>query len=114
MEDIEKDTVNFIPTYDNERREPSILPGKFPNLLCNGGSGIAVGMATNMPPHNLREVVDAAMFLLDKPDATLEQLMQIIPRPGFSDFGDFAGFQRREIGVCNRARHYHDAGENRD
>jgi DNA gyrase subunit A len=83
MEDIEKETVNFIPTYDNERREPSVLPGKFPNLICNGGSGIAVGMATNMPPHNLREVCDAAGYLLENPGAELEDLMKFIPGPDF-------------------------------
>ncbi len=87
MEDIEKDTVDFVPTYDNERREPSILPGKFPNLICNGGSGIAVGMATNLPPHNLREVCDAAGYLLDHPEATFEDLMKFIPGPDFPTAG---------------------------
>jgi DNA gyrase subunit A len=91
MEDIEKDTVNFVPTYDNERREPSILPGKFPNLLCNGGSGIAVGMATNMPPHNLREVCDAASHMIDHPNATLEDLMKFIPGPDFPTHGLLLG-----------------------
>ncbi len=91
MEDIEKDTVDFVPTYDNERREPSILPGKFPNLLCNGGSGIAVGMATNLPPHNLREVVDAAMYLLDHPDAGVEEMMRFIPGPDFPTAGLILG-----------------------
>lgn len=87
MEDIEKDTVDFIPTYDNERREPSILPGKFPNLVCNGGSGIAVGMATNMPPHNLREVCDAIGHLLEHPNATTEDLMRFVPGPDFPTHG---------------------------
>lgn len=91
MEDIEKDTVDFQPTFDNERREPSIFPGKFPNLLCNGGTGIAVAMATNLPPHNLGEVCDAATFLLDHPDATLEQLMQFIPGPDFPTNGLILG-----------------------
>lgn len=91
MEDIEKDTVNFVPTYDNERREPSILPGKFPNLVCNGGSGIAVGMATNMPPHNLREVCDAANYLIDHPQATMEELMKFIPGPDFPTHGLLLG-----------------------
>jgi len=91
MEDIEKDTVDFIPTYDNERREPSILPGKFPNLLCNGSSGIAVGMATNMPPHNLTEVCDAAAFLLDHPTASVEDLMKFIPGPDFPTAGLILG-----------------------
>ncbi len=91
MEDIEKDTVDFVPTYDNERREPSILPGKFPNLICNGGSGIAVGMATNMPPHNLREVCDALTYLLDHPAATVEDLMKFIPGPDFPTAGLILG-----------------------
>jgi DNA gyrase subunit A len=91
MEDIEKDTVDFVPTYDNERREPSVLPGKFPNLVCNGSSGIAVGMATNMPPHNLREVCDAATHLIDHPNATLEELMQFIHGPDFPTSGLILG-----------------------
>jgi DNA gyrase subunit A len=91
MEDIEKDTVDFMPTYDNERREPTILPGKFPNLLCNGGSGIAVAMATNMPPHNLGEVCEGLMLLLDHPDATLEQLIERIPAPDFPTGGLILG-----------------------
>jgi DNA gyrase subunit A len=91
MEDIEKDTVDFNPTYDNERREPSILPGKFPNLICNGGSGIAVGMATNLPPHNLREVCDAAGYLLEHPNATLEDLMTFLPGPDFPTSGQILG-----------------------
>ena len=91
MEDIEKDTVNFVPTYDNERREPSILPGKFPNLICNGGQGIAVAMATNMPPHNLTEICDAIGFLMENPDATLEQLMVHVPGPDFPTSGQILG-----------------------
>ncbi len=91
MEDIEKDTVNFVPTYDNERREPSVLPGKFPYLICNGGSGIAVGMATNAPPHNLREVCDGCAFLLEHPEATIEQLMTYIPGPDFPTAGLILG-----------------------
>lgn len=91
MEDIERDTVEFVPTFDNERREPSIFPGKFPNLLCNGGTGIAVGMATNMPPHNLVEVCDAILCLLDNPKATLEQLMEHLPGPDFPTSGLILG-----------------------
>ena len=87
MEDIEKDTVDFVPTYDNERREPSILPGKFPNLICNGSSGIAVGMATNMPPHNLREICDAITYLIDNPNATVPDLMQFVTGPDFPTSG---------------------------
>jgi DNA gyrase subunit A len=91
MEDIEKDTVDFQPTFDNERREPMIMPGKFPNLICNGGSGIAVGMATNMPPHNLTEVCDAATYLLDHPTASIEKLMEFIPGPDFPTHGMILG-----------------------
>ncbi len=91
MEDIEKDTVDFKPTYDNERREPSILPGKFPNLICNGGSGIAVGMATNLAPHNLREVCDAAGYLLEHPEASWEDLMRFVPGPDFPTAGLILG-----------------------
>jgi DNA gyrase subunit A len=91
MEDIEKDTVDFVPTYDNERREPSILPGKFPNLICNGGSGIAVGMATNLAPHNLREICDALNYLLERPEANLEDLMRFVPGPDFPTAGLILG-----------------------
>ncbi len=91
LEDIAKDTVDFVPTFDNERREPSVLPGKFPNLICNGGSGIAVGMATNLPPHNLREVCDAATHLLEHPNATIDELMQFIPGPDFPTNGLLLG-----------------------
>ena len=74
-EDIDKETVDWIPNYDNSLQEPTVLPCKFPNLLVNGSSGIAVGMATNIPPHNLSEVVDATIELIRHPDATLGQLM---------------------------------------
>lgn len=83
MEDIQKDTVDFRPNYDQSRREPMVLPGKFPNFLCNGGEGIAVGMSTSVPPHNLREVVEASIYALDHPDATPEDLMKFIPGPDF-------------------------------
>src|SRR3981081_4673118 len=83
VEDIDKNTVHFIPTYDNENTEPAVLPALLPNLLVNGASGIAVGMATNIPPHNLGEVVDATQLLIDNPDATLEDLMQLIKGPDF-------------------------------
>ena len=83
MEDIERDTVDFRPNYDQTRREPIVLPGKFPNFLCNGGEGIAVGMSTSVPPHNLREVVDACLYALDHPEATPDDLMKFIPGPDF-------------------------------
>ncbi len=83
LEDLDKDTVDFIPNYDETNTEPVVLPGKFPNLLCNGGSGIAVGMSTNLPPHNLSEVVDALCLLIDNPEATLDDLMQYLKGPDF-------------------------------
>ncbi len=91
LSDIEKETVDFIPNFDDSRKEPTVLPSKYPNLLVNGSTGIAVGMATNIPPHNLREVVDAAKLLLEDPDATLEDLMECIPGPDFPTGGIIMG-----------------------
>src|SRR5688500_19739027 len=76
LRDIDADTVDFEPNYDESRKQPSVLPSRFPNLLVNGSAGIAVGMATNMPPHRLGEIVDAIVRLIDKPDADGEDLMQ--------------------------------------
>ncbi|HET9052249.1 MAG TPA: DNA gyrase subunit A [Candidatus Dormibacteraeota bacterium] len=87
VDDIEKNTVDFVPTYDNENTEPSVLPGLVPNLLVNGASGIAVGMATNIPPHNLREVCDAIELLIEQPEATLEDLMTKVKGPDFPTGG---------------------------
>ena len=81
--DIEKETVDFVPNYDESLKEPSVLPSKVPNLLINGATGIAVGMATNIPPHNLGEVVDGLVKMIDCPDVTLEELIQVIPGPDF-------------------------------
>ena len=83
LADIEKETVEFVPNYDDTTQEPSVLPARIPNLLINGSSGIAVGMATNIPPHNLREVVDALLELIEDPDIPLRRLMQIITGPDF-------------------------------
>src|SRR5919199_1901939 len=83
LRDIDADTVDFAPNYDESRRQPSVLPSRFPNLLVNGASGIAVGMGTNMPPHNLGEVVDAIVALIDKPTATVEDLMKHVKGPDF-------------------------------
>jgi DNA gyrase subunit A len=83
LADIDKDTVDFTPNYDESRMEPLLLPARFPNLLVNGGSGIAVGMATNIPPHNLREVIDATVYLLQNPNAKLKTLMGMLPGPDF-------------------------------
>lgn len=83
LEDLDKETVDFAPNYDETREEPRLLPGKFPNLICNGTTGIAVGMATSIPPHNLTEICDAAVHLIEHPDATLDDLMKIVPGPDF-------------------------------
>ncbi|NGO37951.1 DNA gyrase subunit A [Limisphaera ngatamarikiensis] len=83
MEDMDKDTVDFVPNYDDTRTEPSVFPAAFPNLLVNGGTGIAVGMATNIPPHNLGEVIDAVCAQIDNPAITVDQLMRIMPGPDF-------------------------------
>ena len=91
LTDIEKDTVDFIPNYDDRLKEPTVLPSRFPNLLVNGSTGIAVGMATNIPPHNLGEVVDAVCCLIDNPDAELEDLMQYIKGPDFPTAGVIMG-----------------------
>ncbi|MBP1706343.1 MAG: gyrA [Chloroflexi bacterium] len=89
--DIEKDTVELLPNFDDSLREPSVLPALLPNLLVNGSSGIAVGMATNMPPHNLTEVCDAISFVVDNPEATVDELMQFIKGPDFPTAGIILG-----------------------
>ena len=91
LEDLDSDTVDFRPNYDEKELEPSVLPATFPNLLVNGAGGIAVGMATNIPPHNLGEAIDAVLALMDKPDITLEELMEIIPGPDFPTGGAILG-----------------------
>ncbi len=92
LRDIEADTVDFQPNYDNSRREPTVLPTRFPNLLVNGASGIAVGMATNMPPHNLTESVNASIALIDNPDITIDELMHHISAPDFPTGGIIYGY----------------------
>ena len=91
LADIEKETVDFGPNYDGSEHEPLILPAKIPNLLINGASGIAVGMATNIPPHNLNEVVDACLALLANSDLTIDELIDIIPAPDFPTAGIIYG-----------------------
>ncbi len=91
LRDIDKETVDFLPNFDETRKEPQVLPSRFPNLLVNGSSGIAVGMATNIPPHNLTEVINAAVCVLENPDATLEDLMQHIQGPDFPTHGVILG-----------------------
>ena len=91
LQDIDKDTVDFVPNYDESLKEPSVLPSKFPELLVNGTSGIAVGMATNIPPHNMGEVIDGVLMLIDNPDASVEELMTVIKGPDFPTGGLIMG-----------------------
>ena len=91
LEDLDKDTVDFRPNYDEKELEPVVLPARFPNLLVNGAGGIAVGMATNIPPHNLGETIDGVLALMDKPDITIEELTEIIPGPDFPTGGSILG-----------------------
>ncbi|RUS68089.1 DNA gyrase subunit A [Saezia sanguinis] len=91
LADIDKETVDFTPNYDGSEQEPSVLPARLPNLLVNGSAGIAVGMATNIPPHNLNEVVSACLHLLHNPEASLDELMEIIPAPDFPTAGIIYG-----------------------
>src|SRR5467141_1424539 len=93
IDDIDKDTVDFQANYDNSEREPTVLPAKFPNLLVNGAGGIAVGMATNIPPHNLGEVIDACIALIDDPALGIDDLINIIPGPDFPTGGIILGRQ---------------------
>ena len=87
LRDIDKDTVDFYPNFDNTRMQPVVIPSRFPNLLVNGSDGIAVGMATNIPPHNLGEVIDGVVALIDNPEITVDELMQVIPAPDFPTGG---------------------------
>lgn len=91
LTDIEKDTVDFVSNYDDRLKEPSVLPSRYPNLLVNGCTGIAVGMATNIPPHNLGEVIDAVDLLIDNPEATLDEIMECIKGPDFPTGGIIMG-----------------------
>ena len=121
LRDIEKDTVDWDPNLDESRKEPRVLPSRFPNLLVNGSSGIAVGMATNIPPHNLREVIDAAVCVLDNPEADLADLMQYVKGPDFPTKGIIMGrsgiraaYATGRGRVCVRARtEFEEFGNNR-
>ncbi|OIN92107.1 MAG: DNA gyrase subunit A [Comamonadaceae bacterium CG1_02_60_18] len=93
LADIDKETVDFGPNYDGSEKEPLVLPARLPNLLVNGSAGIAVGMATNIPPHNLNEVVDACLHLLKNPDASIDELMEIVPAPDFPTAGIIYGIE---------------------
>jgi DNA gyrase subunit A len=103
--DLEKETVDFAPNFDESLQEPTVLPAKIPNLLVNGASGIAVGMATNMPPHNLSEVVDGTVAYIDNPDITIEELMQHVKAPDFPTGGVIYGMEGvREAFETGRGR----------
>ena len=91
LEDLDKDTVDFRPNYDEKELEPIVLPARFPNLLVNGAGGIAVGMATNIPPHNLGETIDGVLAVMDRPDISFEDLIEIIPGPDFPTGGSILG-----------------------
>lgn len=122
LADIDKETVNFGPNYDGSEHEPLVLPTKIPNLLVNGATGIAVGMATNMPPHNLSEVIDACLALLANPEITLEEIIEIIPAPDFPTAGIIFGIKDIHQGyrtgrgrVIMRARtHFEEIGNSRE
>ena len=101
LADIEKETVDFTPNFDETEKEPVVLPTRVPNLLVNGASGIAVGMATNIPPHNLREVIDATILLIERPDATLKEVMKLVPGPDFPTGGYIAGREGIEAAYKN-------------
>jgi DNA gyrase subunit A len=92
-DDIDKETIDWQPNYDGNEREPSVLPAKYPNLLVNGSSGIAVGMATNIPPHNLGEVIDACLMMIDNPRSTVAELMTVLPGPDFPTAGFIHGYE---------------------
>ena len=114
LSDIDKETVDFVPNFDDTTVEPVVLPTTVPNLLVNGSNGIAVGMATNIPPHNLTEIVDACIMLVNKPTAQLAELLQIVKGPGFPDGRVHSRARGNRGGVQDRARAVHDAGQGGD
>jgi DNA gyrase subunit A len=93
MEDLDKETVDYVPNYDETKKEPTVFPAKFPNLLCNGSSGIAVGMATNIPPHNLGELITAALLVLENSKTTIDEIMEVMPAPDFPTGGVICGYR---------------------
>jgi len=103
LEDIDKETVNFVPNFDNSVNEPVVLPGKVPNLLINGSSGIAVGMTTNIPPHNLNEVCDGIIATIEKPQITIDELMEIIKGPDFPTGGQIVGNTLKDLYTTGKA-----------
>ena len=114
LADIDEDTVDLIPNYDGSTEEPRVLPARFPNLLVNGSQGIAVGMATNIPPHNLGEVIDATIHLIDHPEATPDDLMQFVKGPDFPTGGQHPRPGRDHRRLPHRARQHQDAGHGDD
>src|SRR5919198_564067 len=114
LADIDMDTVDLVPNYDGTRDEPTVLPGRFPNLVCNGSAGIAVGMAINMPPHNLSEVVEALHHLIENPEATIDDLLRFIKGPDFPTGGLVMGFEKDRTGlVVNNMKHAYATGRGR-
>ena len=114
LDDIDKDTVDFQDNYDGNEREPVVLPARFPNLLVNGAGGIAVGMATNIPPHNLGEVIDAAIALIDNPALTIDDLIKIVPGPDFPTGGIILGRDGIRSRLHRRPRLDRHARQGRD
>ena len=104
LTDIEKDTIDWDPNFDETKKEPHVLPSRFPNLLVNGSQGIAVGMATNIPPHNLREIVNGMVALMDDPEIDLAGLMEYVKGPGLPDRRHHYGPQRHPRRLCDRPR----------
>src|SRR4051812_43954054 len=121
LADIESETVDFVPNYDGKEREPAVLPSRVPNLLVNGSSGIAVGMATNIPPHNLREVVDATLYVLEQPHCPIEEIIKRMPAPDFPTAGIIygisgvlEGYRTGRGRVVMRARtHFEEIGKDK-
>lgn len=119
LDDLDKDTVDFVDNYDGSRQEPSVMPARFPNLLVNGAGGIAVGMATNIPPHNLGEVIDACFATMDNPEITTDELIQIVPGPDFPTAPLILGmggarnaYNTGRGSIIQRCRHVIETGRN--
>ncbi|MBS0621954.1 MAG: DNA topoisomerase 4 subunit A, partial [Verrucomicrobia bacterium] len=93
MADLDKETVEMVPNYDETQKEPTVFPARLPNLLCNGSSGIAVGMATNIPPHNLHELIAATKLVIDNPSTTIDEILEVMPGPDFPTGGEICGFR---------------------
>lgn len=110
LDDIDKDTIDFRDNYDETTKEPSVIPARFPNMLVNGAGGIAVGMATNIPPHNLGEVIDGCMAYVDDPDISVEGLMEFVHGPGFPDRWAYSWPFGHPFGLQDRPRFCRHAG----